>query len=107
MEFTLATLEDNLGAIKPSEQDIANFLQSMKTEEVVSVFNKLPEYQKKAICTNVSGTADNSMFSGDNTKIAISGVAGAGIGYAVYGMGGAVIGGLLSGGIAYYLMNKQ
>ena len=107
MEFTLATLEDGMGAIKPSNQEIANFLQSMKKEDVVAVFKQLPEYQQKEICPCVSGMSENSFFANDTTKIAVSGVAGAGIGYAVYGMGGAIVGGLLSGGIAYYLMNKQ
>jgi|694.fasta_scaffold13640_13 hypothetical protein len=107
MEFTLATLEDNLGAIKPTSQEIANFLQTMKKEELVETFNKLPDYQREAICPCVSGAGNNGMFASDTTKIAVSGIAGVGIGYAVYGVGGAIIGGLLSGGIAYYLTNKQ
>jgi hypothetical protein len=107
MEFTLATLEDNLGAIKPTSQEIANFLQTMKKEELVETFNKLPDYQKEAICPCVGDAENSTMFSSDTTKIAVSGVAGAGIGYAVYGIGGAIIGGLLSGGIAYYLTNKR
>jgi hypothetical protein len=107
MEFTLATLEDNLGAVKPNIQDTANYLGTLKKEEIVAVVEKLPDWQKEAICPCVLGEKNNNYFASDNTKIAVSGVAGAGIGYAVYGIGGAIIGGLLSGGIAYYLTNKR
>ena len=106
MEFTIATLEDNHGATSPSSTEIANFISTMSKEQLMDTFNKLPDYQKNAICP--CRLSDKStIFDKPETKIAISGVAGAGVGYAVYGVGGALIGGLLSGGIAYYLTSKQ
>lgn len=102
MEYTLATLEDTLGALDPKDQEISNYLQTLPKERIVNVFKSLPPFIQTEIC-NVNNQSNNSNILKDNmTEIGATTLIGGGLGYYVGGWGGAVVAGLLGATAMYY-----
>ena len=108
MQFTLATLEDGLGQINPTDEQIKNYIETLPKERTMNILNKLPNNIRKEFCgVSNSNTATSTTYKEAVPIIGITGSVGGGIGYYFGGIGGAVVGGLLSGSIAYYLINKS
>jgi hypothetical protein len=105
MQYTLATLEDNIGALEPSDSQIQSYLETLPKERVLNVLNKLPKNIQKEFCGSSSALAGSEMKE-NMPIVAVGGVVAGTLGYYAGGIGGAVVGALI-GGIGGYYAKKQ
>lgn len=105
MQFTLATLEDQLGNISPTDDQIKNYLETLPKERTLNILKKLPAHTRKEFC-GVSGTESNGAYKEAMPTIGIAGAVGGGVGYYIGGIGGLVVGALI-GGIGGYYAKQQ
>lgn len=106
MQFTLATLEDGLGQVNPTDDQIKNYIETLPKDRTLNILNKLPSHIRKEFC-GVSGTNTSSTtYKEAMPTIGITGVIGGGVGYYIGGVGGLVVGALL-GGIGGYYAKQQ
>jgi len=105
MQYTLATLEDNIGALEPSDSQIQSYLETLPKERVLNVLNKLPKNIQKEFCGSSSALAGSDMKE-NMPVVAVGGVVAGSLGYYYGGIGGAVVGALI-GGVGGYYAKKQ
>lgn len=105
MQYTLATLEDNIGAIEPSDSQIQSFLETLPKERTLKILNKLPSGIRKEFCGSTGGVAGEQMKQ-NMPVVAIGGVVAGSLGYYYGGIGGAVVG-VLIGGLGGYYAKQQ
>lgn len=105
MQFTLATLEDGLGQINPTDDQIKNYIETLPKERTLNILNKLPSHIRKEFC-GVSATNTNSAYKEAMPTIGVAGAIGGGVGYYIGGVGGLVVGALI-GGIGGYYAKQQ
>jgi hypothetical protein len=43
MDFTLATLEDGLGNLSPTDEQIKNYIETLPKDRTLNILNKLPK----------------------------------------------------------------
>jgi hypothetical protein len=105
MDFTLATLEDGLGNLSPTDDQIKNYIETLPKDRTLNILNKLPNHIRKEYCGNAN------IQGGGNIKenlpaIGIGGAVAGSVGYYIGGVGGAVVGGLIGALAGYYAKDK-
>ena len=107
MQFTLATLEDGLGQINPTDEQIKNYIETLPKERTLNILNKLPNNIRKEFCGVANGnTTTNTTYKEAMPTIGVAGAVGGSVGYYLGGIGGAVVGALI-GGIGGYYAKQQ
>lgn len=104
MNFTLATLEDQMGEIMPSDDAVKNYLETLPKDRINSIAQKMPNHIRKEFC-GVSNINDNTLKQ-ELPAIGVGGVVGGSVGYYIGGIGGAIVGGLIGGLSGYYAKQK-
>jgi hypothetical protein len=103
MQFTLATLEDGLGQINPTDEQIKNYIETLPKERTLNILNKLPNNIRKEFCgVSNTNTASSTTYKEAMPTIGVAGAVGSGVGYYLGGIGGAVVGALIGGIGGYY-----
>lgn len=107
MQFTLATLEDGLGQINPTDEQIKNYIETLPKERTLNILNKLPNNIRKEFCgVSNAKTVSSTTYKEAMPTIGVAGAVGSGVGYYLGGIGGAVVGALI-GGISGYYAKQQ